>query len=170
MAGVDQLDVTFRGAGGHGSTPQMAIDPVVMAARAAVACQTVVSRNLDPQASAVPSVTSIGAGRDDDVIPDTAVVWLYLRSATPELRELLTRRIDEVSEGVAIAAGVEGDQDPIRLMKGRSGPLVNDRGLVGRTNPSLAYPSRPLDLELRAVDPIASARWTRPWARTTWRS
>ena len=35
MAGTDQLDITFAGVGGHGSTPQMTIDPVVMAAQAA---------------------------------------------------------------------------------------------------------------------------------------
>lgn len=34
MAGVDQLDIKFIGRGGHGSTPQMTIDPVVMAAQA----------------------------------------------------------------------------------------------------------------------------------------
>ncbi len=32
MAGTDQLDITFTGIGGHGSTPQMTIDPVLMAA------------------------------------------------------------------------------------------------------------------------------------------
>jgi len=49
MAGTDQLDIVFRGVGGHGSTPQMAIDPVVMAAQAVVAYQTIVSRSVDPQ-------------------------------------------------------------------------------------------------------------------------
>ena len=34
MAGTDQLDIHFTGVGGHGSTPQMTIDPVVMAAQA----------------------------------------------------------------------------------------------------------------------------------------
>jgi amidohydrolase len=48
MAGTDQLDVTFRGVGGHGSTPQMTIDPVVMAAQSVLAYQTIVSRSVDP--------------------------------------------------------------------------------------------------------------------------
>ena len=61
MAGTDQLDVTLTGLGGHGSTPQMAIDPVVMAARAVLNYQTIVSRNLDPQALAVLPVGSIVA-------------------------------------------------------------------------------------------------------------
>ncbi len=34
MADTDQITVTFRGVGDHGSTPQRTIDPVVIAAQA----------------------------------------------------------------------------------------------------------------------------------------
>jgi hypothetical protein len=34
MAGLDRLDVTFTGVGEHGSSPELTIDPVVMAAQA----------------------------------------------------------------------------------------------------------------------------------------
>jgi len=137
MAGTDQLDITFHGVGGHGSTPQMTIDPVVMAAQAVLAYQTIVSRNLDPQASAVLSVGSIVVGRDNNVIPDVAVLKLNLRWFTPEVREQMLKRIDEINNGVAMAAGVGKAQMPTRLMKGNAGPLVNDKLLVGRINPSL---------------------------------
>jgi|JI10StandDraft_1071094.scaffolds.fasta_scaffold288896_2 amidohydrolase len=137
MAGVDQLDITFYGIGGHGSTPQMTIDPVVMAAQAVLAYQTIVSRNLDPQASAVLSVGSIVVGRDNNVIPDSAVLKLNLRWFTPEVREQMLKRIDEINQGVAIAAGVSTDKMPTRLMKGNSGPLINDKALVARINPAL---------------------------------
>jgi hippurate hydrolase len=86
MAGVDQLDISFHGVGGHGSTPQTTIDPVVMAAQAVLAYQTIVSRNLDPQAAAVLTVGSIVAGRDNNVIPELAVLKLNLRWFTPEVR------------------------------------------------------------------------------------
>ncbi|MBK9786235.1 MAG: amidohydrolase [Betaproteobacteria bacterium] len=137
MAGVDQLDITFYGIGGHGSTPQMTIDPVVMAAQAVLAYQTIISRNLDPQASAVLSVGSIVVGRDNNVIPDSAVLKLNLRWFTPEVREQMLKRIDEINQGVAIAAGVSTDKMPTRLMKGNSGPLINDKALVARINPAL---------------------------------
>lgn len=137
MAGVDQLDVTFYGIGGHGSTPQMTIDPVVMAAQAILAYQTVVSRSLDPQSSAVLSVGSIVAGRDNNVIPEQVVLKLNLRWFTPEVREKMLQRIDEINQGIAVAAGVGKDKMPTRLMKGNSGPLINDAALVARINPSL---------------------------------
>lgn len=137
MAGVDQLDVTFHGVGGHGSTPQMTLDPVVMGAQAVLAYQTIVSRTLDPQASAVLSVGSIEAGRDNNVIPESATLKLNLRWFTPEVREQMIARIDEISRGVAVGAGVAADRMPTRVMKGYSGPLVNDAALVERVNPSL---------------------------------
>ncbi|KAB7697570.1 amidohydrolase [Plesiomonas shigelloides] len=137
MAGVDQLDVTFKGIGGHGSTPQMTLDPVVMAAQAVLAYQTVVSRTLDPQSAAVLTVGSIDAGRDNNVIPDSATLKLNLRWFTPEVREQMLKRIDQISQGVAIAAGVTPDLMPTRVMKGNSGPLVNNAELVAKVNPAL---------------------------------
>ncbi len=137
MAGTDQLDVTFRGIGGHGSTPQMTIDPVVMAAQAVLAYQTVVSRSVDPQSAAVLSVGSIVSGRDNNVIPDMAVLKLNLRWFTDDVREHMLQRIDEISRGVAIAAGVGEDMLPTRTMKGSCGPMINDEALVARINPSL---------------------------------
>jgi amidohydrolase len=137
MAGTDQLDITFRGIGGHGSTPQMTIDPVVMAAQAVLAYQTIVSRSVDPQSAAVLSVGSIVAGRDNNVIPDTAVLKLNLRWFSAEVREHMLQRIDAISRGVAIAAGVSEDMLPTRTMKGSCGPMINDEALVARINPSL---------------------------------
>ncbi len=137
MAGTDQLDITFTGVGGHGSAPQMTIDPVVMAAQAVLAYQTIVSRNLDPQTAAVLSVGSIVTGRDNNVIPDSAVLKLNLRWFTPEVREQLLTRIDEINHGVAIAAGARADMLPVRRMKGTAGPLVNDLAMIEAINPSL---------------------------------
>ncbi len=130
MAGTDQLDITFTGLGGHGSTPQMTIDPVVMAAQAVLGYQTIISRNIDPQSAAVLTVGAIEAGRDNNVIPQTAVLKLNLRWFDRTVRGQLLTRIDEVSRGVAIGAGVAIDKMPTRAMKGSAVPLVNDAALV----------------------------------------
>lgn len=137
MAGVDQLDITFTGVGGHGSTPQMTVDPVVMAAQAVLGYQTIISRTIDPQSPAVLTVGSIQTGRDNNVIPQTAKLLLNLRWLQPEVRETMLKRIDEVSKGVAIGAGMPEDKMPTRVMKGNSGPLVNDDALVAQINPPL---------------------------------
>ncbi|KPQ26726.1 MAG: amidohydrolase [Porphyrobacter sp. HL-46] len=137
MAGTDQLDIHFTGLGGHGSTPQMTIDPVVMAAQAVLSYQTIISRNLDPQSAAVLSVGAIEAGRDNNVIPQTATLKLNLRWFDSAVRDMMIRRIDEISRGVAISAGVPDEQLPTRTMKGSAVPLVNDAALVGVIDPAL---------------------------------
>ena len=137
MAGTDQLDILFSGVGGHGSTPQMTIDPVLMSAQAILAYQTIISRNLDPQASAVISVGAIEAGRDNNVIPSTSLLKLNLRWFSEDVRQTMLQRIDEVNQGVAIAAGVSAEKMPKRTMKGNASPLVNDAKLIAKINPSL---------------------------------
>lgn len=137
MAGTDQLDVTFTGLGGHGSTPEMTIDPVVMAAQAVLNYQTIISRNIDPQAAAVLSVGAIEAGTSNNIVPGSATLKLNLRWFTEDVREKIIRRIDEVGRGVAIGAGVDDASMPTRHMKGNAGPLVNDGTLVARVNPAL---------------------------------
>lgn len=137
MAGTDQLDVTFTGLGGHGSTPNLAIDPVVMAAQAILGYQTIVSRSIDPKATAVITVGSVEAGRDNNVIPASAELRLNLRWFDRNVRDLMLRRIDEVNHGVVIGNGLGEDKVPKREMKGSARPLSNDPGLVAAINPPL---------------------------------
>ena len=138
MAGTDQLDVTFTGLGGHGSTPNLAIDPVVMAAQAILGYQTIVSRSIDPKAPAVITVGSVQAGRDNNVIPASAELRLNLRWFDRGVRDQLLQRIDQVNHGVVIGAGLGEDKVPKRVMKGSAGPLSNDPKLVAAINPPLA--------------------------------
>jgi hippurate hydrolase len=137
MAGTDQLDVTFKGLGGHGSTPDLAIDPVVMAAQAVLAYQTVISRSVDPQSPAVLTVGAVEAGRDNNVIPASAELRLNLRWFDRAVREKMLKRIDEINKGIVIGAGLGEDKVPVREMKGTAGPLDNNAKLVAAVNPSL---------------------------------
>jgi metal-dependent amidase/aminoacylase/carboxypeptidase family protein len=115
----------------------MTIDPVVMAAQAVLGYQTIISRNLDPQATGVLTVGAIEAGRDNNVIPQTATLKLNLRWFSDAVRQQMLNRIDEVSKGVAIGAGVPADKLPTRTMKGSAVPLVNDAALSAAIDPAL---------------------------------
>ncbi len=88
MAGTDQLDILFKGVGGHGSTPQFAKDPVLMAAYAVTQYPAILARLIEPQQTAVLTVGSIQAGADNNVIPSTALVKANLRWYDPKVREL----------------------------------------------------------------------------------
>ena len=74
MSAADGIRVTVYGRGGHGSMPQHAIDPVVLAAMIVVRLQTVVSREVAPGDTAVLTIGSLQAGTRSNVIPDHAVL------------------------------------------------------------------------------------------------
>ena len=56
MSAADSIRITVYGRGGHGSMPQHAVDPVVLAAMIVVRLQTVVSREVAPGDTAVVTV------------------------------------------------------------------------------------------------------------------
>jgi amidohydrolase len=109
MAAQDEFVATMVGKGGHGAMPHEARDPVVAAAQAIVSLQSVVARSVDPMHPAVVSVGSLHAGTAPNVIPEAATMHGTLRSFDEGVREILRRRVREVLEGTAAAAGCRLD-------------------------------------------------------------
>ena len=132
MAGTDQLDVRITGHGGHGSAPHQTQDPIAMAGQAIVQYQSIVSRMIDPSATAVLTVGAVQAGADNNVIPDDALLKLNLRWFDPAVRERMLRGIHDITDGIARTFGVAGDRMPQYTMKGGSTPLINDPALATR--------------------------------------
>lgn len=109
MASTDELYWTIKGRGGHGATPHMTIDPIVVASHVVVALQQVVSRNASPL---MPTVLSfgkmVGEGRTN-IIPDEVKMEGIIRTFDPEWRLEAHNRIRKISEGVAESMGAECD-------------------------------------------------------------
>jgi hippurate hydrolase len=137
FAGSDQLDVTFQGVGGHGSSPEVTKDPIVMAANAIMQYQTIISRNVAAQEAAVLTVGAIHAGVDNNVIPASATVKLNLRWFNDKTRQTLIDGIQRVNEAVAVANGLPKELYPVINFKSTVSPLVNDTAMVNRVNQSL---------------------------------
>jgi hippurate hydrolase len=134
FSGSDQLDVTFNGVGGHGSSPENTKDPVVMACNAVMQYQTIISRNIAAQDVAVLTVGAIHAGTDNNVIPSSAVVKVNLRWFTEKTRNTLLDGIKRINEGIAVANGLSKEQYPTIKMKGNAFPLENNPALTNRIN------------------------------------
>lgn len=137
FAGSDQLDVTFQGVGGHGSSPEVTKDPIVMAATAIMQYQTIISRNVAAQDAAVLTVGAIHAGVDNNVIPASATVKLNLRWFNEKTRQTLVDGIQRINEAVAIANGLTKELYPVINFKSTVSPLVNDTSMVNRVNQAL---------------------------------
>ena len=111
MASSERVTITLTGRGGHGAMPERAIDPIPALASIISSLQTVVSRNLATDDAAVISVGVVQAGSVYNIIPETAKMLVSVRTATPEIRDRVERRIREIVEGQAASFGVKADID-----------------------------------------------------------
>lgn len=98
MAAVDNWEVEITGVGGHGSAPELAVDPVVAGSSLVMALQTVVARNVAPANSAVVTVGAFQAGQAGNVIAQSAILRLSIRSTTPEDRKIVLGNIRRLIE------------------------------------------------------------------------
>ena len=101
MAAADRLYIDIEGLGGHAAKPHLAVDPILVGAQMINQMQSVVSRNVDPLDAAVVSICMFQAGHTDNVIPQTARLCGTARSLTPQVRDLLERRLHEIVEATA---------------------------------------------------------------------
>jgi amidohydrolase len=109
MAATDAVDIKITGLGGHAARPHICIDSVLVGAQVITALQSIVSRSIDPLESAVISICEFNAGHARNVIPQTAELRGTIRTLTPEVRELVEKRVREVVAGVAQITGAKID-------------------------------------------------------------
>ena len=119
MASSNAFRVTVKGRGGHASQPQRSIDPIMTAVQIAQSWQTIISRNTNPNKSAVLSITQIHAGSAFNVIPDEAVLIGTVRNFDAGVLDMIERRMREIAEHTAAAFNATVD---FRFM--RSYPAV----------------------------------------------
>jgi amidohydrolase len=153
MASSDRFNVIIQGKGGHGASPHLAVDTVMVAAYAVTTLQTIVSREVDPVDPAVVTVGKIQAGQANNVIPDTAELRGTVRSFNPERRQMLARRVQDVITGVAESFGASAQVEyqfgyPATINNPEMTDLVIEaaRGVVGEDNVLIA------DLQMGAED------------------
>jgi len=111
MASSDYATITLHGVGGHGAMPHLAQDPIVAAASIVMALQTIVSRNVDPQAMAVVTVGALQSGQANNVIPASARLELSVRALDPAVRTQLAQRIHALVAAQADSFGVQAQID-----------------------------------------------------------
>ncbi|MEM9065545.1 MAG: amidohydrolase [Planctomycetota bacterium] len=133
MANVDSVDITVHGIGGHGSTPHVTKDPVVIAAQIVTALQTIVAREVNPQRPAVVTVGSIHGGAKHNIISERCDLQLTVRSYDDETRNLLLSSIERIAVNMGRVAGLPEDRLPEVYVKDEFTPsLYNDPNLTER--------------------------------------
>lgn len=109
MASTDELYWTVKGRGGHGATPHLSVDPILIASHIVVALQQIVSRNAAPM---MPTTLSfgkfIGSGRTN-IIPDEVKMEGIIRTFDEKWRLECHEKIRKISCGIAESMGGECD-------------------------------------------------------------
>jgi hippurate hydrolase len=126
MAGGAFFDITVAGRGAHGARPEESVDPVLVACHIGTALQSIVSRNISPQDTAVVSITRIHGGDAYNVIPQTATIAGTVRTMKRETMTMVETGMRRIAEGVAAGFGASASVD-FRLI---FAPLVNDPAQV----------------------------------------
>ncbi len=114
MAATDEFTIEITGVGGHAARPHASVDPVVVGSAIVQALQSVVSRSVDPVASAVVSVTKFHAGEAYNIIAETAQLAGTTRTLDPAVRDLAETRIRAIVKSISAAYGAEATLDYFR--------------------------------------------------------
>jgi amidohydrolase len=101
MAAADRFDIEIEGLGGHAAKPHECVDPIVIGSHIVMALQSIVSRGIDPLASAVVSITRVHAGTAYNIIPQSVRLSGTTRTLTNEARDLIETRIRQIADGIA---------------------------------------------------------------------
>jgi amidohydrolase len=111
FAGGAFFDLTITGKGAHGAHPQRSIDPVVVACYIGTALQSIVSRNVAAQDTAVLSITRIQSGDAYNVIPQTAALAGTVRTMKRETMTLIEQNMRRLATSIAAGFGAEAELD-----------------------------------------------------------
>ncbi len=123
MASSDELYITIKGKGGHGATPHLCIDPILVSSKVITALQEIISRRVNPMSSAVLSIGRIYSdGGATNVIPEKVFMEGTLRAMDETWRLTAHEMIRELIESTCKASGATAE---INIVKGYPS-LTND--------------------------------------------
>ncbi|GAA1779881.1 M20 family metallopeptidase [Leucobacter iarius] len=108
-AGSNELTITVRGRGGHGSQPHQVLDPVPVAAEIVLALQTFATRRFDVFDPIVLSVTQLEGSDAVNVIPETVTLRATVRTLSAESRRRVAEEAPRLAEHIAAAHGLTAE-------------------------------------------------------------
>jgi amidohydrolase len=107
LAAADKVWIKVIGKGGHGAFPHLCKDPILVAGHLITQLHSIVSRDINPTESGVISICRVSGGTANNIIPNDVELWGTIRSLTPQVREELKLRIEQVVKGVVQSFGMD---------------------------------------------------------------
>ena len=105
LASSDGFELKIQGKRVHAATPQLGIDPIVIAAQCVTAMQTIRSRRVDPLDPLVLTFGSIHGGNRGNIIPDAVTLQGTLRTLDEKIRESARSMMRQTLDGCTAGSG-----------------------------------------------------------------
>lgn len=105
MASADEIYMTVIGKGGHGASPHLCIDPIVLSAHIILALQNLVSRYADPKTPTVLTFGDIHGYGATNIIPEKVELKGTLRTFDEKWRKEAQQKIKDIAQGIAKSFG-----------------------------------------------------------------
>ena len=105
MASADEIYITVIGKGGHGASPHLCIDPIVLSAHIILALQNLVSRYADPKTPTVLTFGDIHGYGATNIIPEKVELKGTLRTFDEKWRKEIQQKIKNIAIGIARSFG-----------------------------------------------------------------
>ncbi|OQD63507.1 hypothetical protein PENPOL_c009G06053 [Penicillium polonicum] len=120
---LDSLNVRVYGRGAHGATPQLGIDPIMLAASILTRLQTIVSREMDPKGSVVIGCGTFHAGTDASIIPEYADFQVDVRTFSESTQTLAKSAVERI---IRHECEVSGSPTAPRIVTTVSSPAIDN--------------------------------------------
>lgn len=134
MAAVERFVITVNGKQTHGSQPWSGVDPILISAKIIDGLQTIISRESKlTEEAAVITIGKITSGTRFNIIPESAEMIGTVRTLNPEMKELIIRRMTEMTQTIAKAYGGTATI----TFENFTGITINNTELVTKMLPSL---------------------------------
>lgn len=134
MAAVERFVINVKGKQAHGASPWFGVDPILISAKIIDGLQSIISRESKLiNEAAVITVGKITSGVRFNIIPETAELIGTVRTLDPDMRDLIIRRMTEMTETIAKAYGGEATIS----FTNETSIVYNDHDLVTKMLPSL---------------------------------
>lgn len=105
MTHTTSFDILIQGRGGHGSQPEVTIDPIIIGCEIVSNFQNIISRNISTLTPAVLSCCSIKAGEAYNIIPDKLTLKGTIRTFDEKLTDRIVERMEDILSGISRAYG-----------------------------------------------------------------
>lgn len=140
-ASSDLFTINVQGKGGHGSRPELTVDPINAACHIHTALQSLQAREVMAGEVGVLTIGSIHGGETNNVIPEQVEMRGTIRTYNKDVREYLVRRLAEIS---GTTAAVFRAKATVEMSDSYTIPLVANEEVAALAAKSLVeiFPQR----------------------------